>query len=266
MASKTIWPKGAKCAVSFTFDFDGEYGIRAEYGQNAFPHRISMGEYAGKEGVRRILDLLAKYDVRGSFCVVGKIAEDYPEVVKEIFDRGHEVASHGYDHKRYFDLSPQAEKLDIEMTVKVLEKVAGKRPRGHRTPSWMTSPTTLSSLAEVGGFIWKSDSLDRDLPYRLRLGERDTGIMELPSSHLVDWAFLLDYNLPSSQLFETWKDEFETLYREGKMFLLTLHPHAIGRPYAIHALEKIIQHIKGFKGVWIARADEIAEWWRSREP
>ena len=90
----------------FTVDVEEHFQV------SAFEDRISRASWdsypSRVEGnVDRILELLAAAGTRGTFFVLGLVAERTPSVVKAIAKAGHEVASHGWEHRRVTDLSPQ---------------------------------------------------------------------------------------------------------------------------------------------------------------
>ncbi|HSM60252.1 MAG TPA: XrtA system polysaccharide deacetylase [Longimicrobiales bacterium] len=99
--------------------------------------------------VRRILDWLAEDGVRGTVFVLGWLAEREPELVRDIAARGHEVASHGWDHRRVTDLSPEEFRGDVRRARAALEDLAGTRVEGYRAPSFSIQP----------GMEWAYDTL-----------------------------------------------------------------------------------------------------------
>ena len=64
-----------------------------------------------------------------------------------------------------------------------------------------------------------------------------------------------------SNVFDTWAAEFEGLYKLGRSFHLTLHPHIIGRPGRLLMLEKLIKYIQSFSNVSFMRALDVAKMW-----
>jgi peptidoglycan/xylan/chitin deacetylase (PgdA/CDA1 family) len=260
---ESLWPTGVRCAAVFTFDNDDESGLIDAFGPERMFY-VSQGYYDTNAGTWRVLRILERQNVKATFCMVGRTAEKRPDVVRAILEKGHEVATHGWDHRPYHTMKPDEEKQDIQKTVEIISKIGGKRPVGHRTPDWNPSPNTVRILHELGGFIWRGDSLDNDLPYIHRFDSSQ--IVELPSAvTLDDYDNYAERGYSPQEVFELWRDEFDVLYEEGKFFCLTMHPFMTGRPAASKTLEKIIAHIKSHDGVWIARADEIAKWWLSRQ-
>ena len=93
-----------------------------------------------------ILDLLEQKEKRATFFVLGWIAEHYPGLVKEIFLRGHEVASHGYSHQCIFHQTPEDFREDIRKAKAILEDIIGEKVIGYRAPSFSITQETLWAL------------------------------------------------------------------------------------------------------------------------
>lgn len=83
-----------------------------------------------------ILDLLSQAGVKGTFFVLGWIAERHPDLVRKIHADGHEVASHGYGHERAQAQSPDQFRNDIRKAKQLLEQICGARVRGYRAPTF----------------------------------------------------------------------------------------------------------------------------------
>ena len=104
-----------------------------------------------ERNVDRILALLAAHDTRATFFTLGWIAERYPQLVRQIVDQGHELASHGYGHQRASDLGPEDFRDDIVRAKQLLEDIGGVAVQGYRAPSF--------SIGE--GNLWAFDSLQQ---------------------------------------------------------------------------------------------------------
>lgn len=94
------------------------------------------------DSTRRLLDLLAKRSARATFFFLGWVAERMPELVREVAAAGHEVGSHGYDHRLLHDLGEQGFAADIERTAQVLAGITGHRPRLFRACTWSVTRQT----------------------------------------------------------------------------------------------------------------------------
>jgi len=94
----------------------------------------------------RVLDLCALRNVKGTFFVLGWIAERHPALVRRIVADGHELASHGYDHTRIHNFAPNAFRADVVRTKRILEDLAGVAVRGYRAPSYSINAKNLWAL------------------------------------------------------------------------------------------------------------------------
>lgn len=111
-----------------------------------------------ESNTHRILDLLSQRDVHATFFVLGWIAKRHPDLVRRIAGEGHEVASHGYSHKRITEQSPVEFRDDVTRVKEVLEDIAGTAVRGYRAPSYSIGRTTLWALdiLEAVGYRYSS--------------------------------------------------------------------------------------------------------------
>ncbi|MGA1842220.1 MAG: polysaccharide deacetylase family protein [bacterium] len=105
-----------------------------------------------------ILYLLSEYKFKATFFVLGCIAEKYPQLIKRIDKEGHEIASHGYAHKRIYEMSKAAFREDTMRSVGILESITGKRILGFRAPEWSVWPETLWALDILAELEIKYDS------------------------------------------------------------------------------------------------------------
>jgi polysaccharide deacetylase family protein (PEP-CTERM system associated) len=91
--------------------------------------------------IDRILALLSDAGVKATFFTLGWIAERHPVVVRRIADEGHELASHGYAHRRATEQEPAEFFADITLAKAVIEDVAGCVVSGYRAPSFSVGPS-----------------------------------------------------------------------------------------------------------------------------
>jgi polysaccharide deacetylase family protein (PEP-CTERM system associated) len=94
----------------------------------------------------RLLDIFDEYEVKSTFFVLGLVGEQFPDLVRQIAARGHEVASHGYAHRLIYDQTPTAFRADIRRAKALLEDAAGCRVAGYRAPSYSITPRSLWAL------------------------------------------------------------------------------------------------------------------------
>ncbi len=100
-----------------------------------------------------VLDLFAAAGVSGTFFTLGCIARRCPKLIRRIADAGHEIASHGWDHRRIFLMNRSEFSADIARTRKILEDASGRAITGYRAPSFSIdarTPWAHDVLAEAG--------------------------------------------------------------------------------------------------------------------
>jgi peptidoglycan/xylan/chitin deacetylase (PgdA/CDA1 family) len=259
------WKDGARVAVALSFDSDHESGTLRE-GETS-PGKLSQGQYGNRQGVPRILALLAKHGVPASFFVPAVIAQLYPDEQRRVVGAGHEVALHGWIHERNSALPEAAERDLARRAADALERITGRRPVGMRTPSWDMSASTVTIARELG-LLYDSSLMADDEPYELVEDGRPTGLVELPVEWIRDDAVYFNMNrysalrpyTPPSAVLEIFTEEFDGALAEGGLFLLTMHPHIIGHRSRIAMLDRLITHIRGHAGVWFATHEEIARY------
>jgi polysaccharide deacetylase family protein (PEP-CTERM system associated) len=132
--------------------------IEAWYHAN-FPN-FDYRQYLGKVNdmvfpqANQILDFLDELGNKATFFVLGEIAESYPDLVKNIHSRGHEVASHFMHHELVYEMSSQRFKDELRQGLDLLQQLIGCKVLGFRAPSWSVTiektPWFWEILAEEG--------------------------------------------------------------------------------------------------------------------
>ena len=117
--------------------------------------------------VRKILDLLEHTHNTATFFVLGTVARDYPELVVEIAAHGHEIASHGYRHRRLLHLTPDEFAEDLELSLEALAKAGAAAIKGYRAPCFSITRRTLWALEIIRKFGLRYDA--SIFPVRRRL-------------------------------------------------------------------------------------------------
>ena len=103
-------------------------------------------EWRVRANTDRVLDLFSAANVKGTFFMLGCVAERFPELTKRIVAEGHELASHGYAHQRVTELTPESFKQDLLKTKGILEDQGGVRVLGFRAPSYSIGRQNLWAL------------------------------------------------------------------------------------------------------------------------
>jgi polysaccharide deacetylase family protein (PEP-CTERM system associated) len=101
----------------------------------------------------RLLELFQAADVRATFFVLGYVAERHPDLVRAIDSFGHEIATHGYQHKLFYECTPDELRADIARSIEILEAITVRPIIGHRAPFFSVTQASwwaLEILAELG--------------------------------------------------------------------------------------------------------------------
>lgn len=110
------------------------------------------------DATRRLLDVLARHEARATFFFLGWIAERAPELVADVARAGHEIGSHGYDHRVLGELGPEGFATDLERTESILHGITGSRPEVFRACTWSITGRTLWALPVLAGRGYRIDS------------------------------------------------------------------------------------------------------------
>ncbi len=257
------WPNKMRTAVNLTFDFQGGEDVRPGKDGKIDHEEYTQCEYGPNTAIWRILRILDEEGVKATFNTCGGIAERYPEAVKALVERGHEIAGHGYHHEVARDLTRDQENDVMRRTRAMIKERTGRDIKGWR--SCTQSPNSIELLMSHG-ILWNSNSFSHDMPF---LWESDGGyLVELPRQPYGDGRTYQhranDSGNPADTLL-VWKSMFDCFYAESKAagayVPFQFHPYISGRPGRAETLQAIIHHMKK-EGVWIAPASEIAEWTR----
>ena len=104
------------------------------------------------------LDLLARRGIRATFFVLGCLAEGHPHLVARILAAGHEIASHGWSHRRVYELDEVLFAEELTRTRAALEAAGAPRPIGFRAPEWSINDRSLWALAVLARHGYRYDS------------------------------------------------------------------------------------------------------------
>ena len=185
--------------------------------------------------LQSILEILETRETKATFFVLGWVAERHPNLVREIAEQGHEIASHGYRHRLIYDLTPEKFKDYLARSKKGLEDIIGQPVIGYRATSFSIVKRSLWALDLIreAGFLYDSSIVP--IGYHDLYGidgfprfpfVHDNGIMEIPPSTLT----FLGRNIPLGggyfRLLPYWltRQGINRVNREGRPAVLYLHP------------------------------------------
>ncbi len=270
--------------VCLTFDVDGISSWIGTARSNN-PSLLSRGEFT-VVGTPRVLAFLARKDIRATFFVPGHTACAFPDLVKAIRDGGHEIGHHGWVHENPADFDLAGETDILEKGFEALDRAAGVRPIGYRSPAWDLSRDTLHLLKRFG-FLYDSSCMAADFePYYPRTGDawgpdrpyRFGPLIDLVQMP-VNWAMddfiafesvmgMIPGYVPPRQVEEMWRDDFDFAVDEcpGGVFIPTMHPDCIGRASRLRMLERLVDHMRDGGRVRFDTMGNHARRWKERNP
>ncbi len=265
------WPGHAPCAVALSFDCDHET-FELGTGRAAIG-RLAWGEFGRRVGTPRVLEVLARHDLRASFFVPAVAGLIDPHALRPILEVGHEIGVHGWLHENNSTLDRDTERELMLRARDALETMTGSCPVGHRSANWDLSPHTIELVAELG-FAYDSSLMADDEPYELVTNSSPTGVVEIPVEWSRDDAVYFLFNrdpatrpwTPPDAVFDIFRREFDAAFDSGGVFQAVFHPFVIGYRSRIWILDRLIEHAKARGPVWFCTHAELADWvWTHRD-
>lgn len=226
----------------------------------AYNLRIQIGDWDKQElrvanNTQYLLDLLDAHQVKATFFVLGWMAERVPDLVRQVEQRGHEIATHGYSHTVLTDMTPESFELDLEKALRVTSACIHEPILGFRAPSFTITRQTLWALDILSKHGIKYDSSIFPIGFHPDYGIADTplsihtigAITEVPMSV----AHILGRRIPCSgggyfRVLPYWATKFlmQQCNREGRPIIFYLHPWEVdpGQPRHEMPLTKRFRH------------------------
>ncbi len=123
---------------------------------------LMFNVYEHTENVYKILDVLDEYGAKSTFFIGGSWADDNVDCVREIYKRGHEIASHGYFHKDHSRMSVDANLEEIRPSVKLLNMICGTEVKLFAPPSGAFCEATVNACIsmDLRVIMWSRDTID----------------------------------------------------------------------------------------------------------
>lgn len=116
----------------------------------------------GDGDIDKIISVLKKHSCKATFFVLGTWAEAHPDSLKKLYDAGHEIGNHSYNHACYTNLSMDEILSDMKKCDEAITKIIGKSPKLFRAPSGDYNNTVIDACESSGRTYiqWSVDSLD----------------------------------------------------------------------------------------------------------
>lgn len=253
---RIAWPEGVRIAVNFTLDFDAMLLRRLK---NEPPMQLAKGEFGGRVGIWRAIELFHRLGIKATIFTVGRICELYPEALKRTVELGHEIADHMWEH--HVPKDPAVEDAHFMKTLRAFEALLGRRPAGSR------SRHSVALLAREG-YLYNSHGYADHNPYWLH-DEQGNSVLNLPFHYAIDDAMFYSANwqgspMPHNRISDTdrveemWWQGFRQQYDAGGYYNVCLHPFVSGRAQRLDMLERLVRRMQTMPGVWFPSCEEVA--------
>lgn len=251
------WPNGARIAFwiapnieHFRFDLFKASGPDIK--------NFARRDYGNRVGVWRIMEVLKKYNIRGTVALNSEVCTHYPQIIEKALELDWELMGHGTTNSILLPaLDVHAEEAAIAATKQAIESV-GQKMRGWLSPALEETWDTLPLLQRYG-VEYVADWVHDDLPVRMA-----NGMYSIPYSiELNDMPLFIAPSVPTEEFPRRVRDAFDVLYAEGatspRVMCLSVHPFLMGVPHRIKYLELALEYVASHKDVWFATGSEIIQ-------
>jgi len=184
----------------------------------------------------KILEVLYRKGVKATFFVLGFVAERDPDLIKQIQNANHEIATHGYSHRQVYTMTPSIFRQDLKKSVEIISSITSHTVKGFRAPEWSIRDDSLWALdiLQQEGFVYDSSMAPlhiignvkyKTIPYVLNLEQGQ--LWELPP--LVGVTPLVNFPLGGGWGLRTFpysliRTTIRKLNHQGQPALIFLHP------------------------------------------
>ena len=272
------WPHAWRGVIVSAIEWLADDQPLVELGLWPYAHQAALawtGDTERPEMVTAVPALLAIFTELGltrfgTFYVVGKAggdgntlgAAEHPEVVQAIAAAGSEVGGHGDIHSAFYGQSLATQKTRISTMLDILDPLLapyGERVRGFRAPYLSQDLKTFSALAELGldydageADVWSETTLPHELG----------GVWQLPPTMPMDWHLFIEHGLSEADALEIFSDKLDYVVSRRGLFSWLHHPWVI-EPH-LELVRALLTHARDRGIIWMARQDDILDWWQSR--
>jgi hypothetical protein len=240
VAQVAPWPAGRKAAAVIAQDVEADF-------QNA----------------SRAVELLRRERMPATFFVVGRLAEMSPWTTRELVRYG-EVGSHSYDHRSVEKLDEAHSESVLGQARSATQALSGRPVAGFRPPEEKFTLSTLRAWARLGGtYVFAANNSRAAAPEIVPLG-RDTLVLLARVSdddfEVLERSRVRDRGEMSRHML---RQVDEVMAYRG-VYMFSYHSHMFSRQDLLPVLGALVTTLKSTPNVWVARAGDVAAWWRAR--
>jgi allantoinase len=270
---KIVWPGGKKLAFWIAPNIEYyEFTPPANPQRQPWPRGnpditgYSQRTWGNTIGHWRLMDLLDKYNMRGSISLSIGLIDHHPEIIEAVAARKWEFFSHGIYNTRFsYGMDPEQELAVIADSIRSVEQATGQRIRGYLAPALTHTESTLDLIA--ANDFWYSCDLfqdDQPQPIKTKTGKLVSMPYSLEVNDVITYSAM---GYTPDQYTEVLKRHFDQLLEEGQdsgtVMCIPLHAYLVSQPHRLRAFEEALKHVASHSDdVWITTGQEIAEYYR----
>jgi len=215
----------------------------------------------------KIIDILAEAGVKGTFFILGYVADQFPALMRQVADAGHEIGLHGYYHRQVFRLTPATFREEMIRGRRAVEEATGKTVYGHRAPMFSINKSALWALEVLQelGFLYDSSVFPTknmlygypDAPQTPYFPFPERNFMEFPMSIVeymgMKWPVSGGFYMRLAP-YALYRQAIRRLHAQGKNLIFYLHPWEIDpehprSPLRLATLRERFTHYWGLNAV-----------------
>ncbi|MGY5879872.1 MAG: polysaccharide deacetylase family protein [Candidatus Thorarchaeota archaeon] len=224
-------------------------------------HRTSF-----KTILRNMFEALEEAGGKFAFPTIAAIAKMRPELVREIVEQGHEVASHGFNHVRYPTLSSNAREEDFALSLQTFQKL-GIKIEGFRAPYDNYTPDMPAMLEKYnlvwdGGFGYQPEHREKTHFFQVDLDGTPSKLTYIPLNIWSDDLMIDRKGMGPEAVTKTLKETILDASSKEGVIMFDLHPIRMGQPEFAVCLREIVEYAHGL-GAWCPTASEAVKYWKS---
>ena len=268
---KVVWPNGARIAfwvapnIEF-YELNPPPNPTRKAWDRPYPDNeaYAIRDYGNRVGHWRMMDLLDRYNIRGSISLSVGLLDHHPEIIAACVERDWEFFSHGIYNTRFvYGMSADQEREIIRDSIESVERATGQRIAGWLSPGLTYTENTIELLGEMG-LTYTCDLFhdDQVTPVKTRAGRLCSVPYSLEYNDSI--AFQLNQLSPRRYV-DMLKAGFDRLYAEGAesgtVMCIPLHAYLVSQPYRLESFGEVLEYITGHDDVWVTTGREIAEYW-----
>lgn len=260
-----VFPEGVRVIINFTVDFDAM--IFRKYLKEP---RLwcAQGEFGGRAGLGRLLDLFRDYGIRSTLFLPGQTGLLYPEVVRRAAREGHEVANHMWDH--HIPATFEEERDHLALADGLIRSLTGRYPVGTR------SEHNLAALSDHA-YKYVSYTPQGDFPFYLYCESIKKWMLNLPISFSHDDAMFFYFGWygsrneqqriqPPTAFLDTLLDAYAVARRTSGYMNIVVHPNLSGRSCRIPMLRRFFERTLADGDVRYVTSEWLADFILERHP